>query len=86
MKGTVSAHKALQGSETETRELLGGTDILPTRQWLHSNKSTPLEILKLFISFFQCSDKPQIAAPGMAGVPVSARTAASETTAVNIAL
>ena len=26
MKGTVSAQKALQGSETETRELLGGTE------------------------------------------------------------
>ena len=26
MKGTVSAKKALQGSETETRELLGGTE------------------------------------------------------------
>ena len=82
----MSAQIALQGSETETRELLGGTDILPTRLWLHSNKSTPLEIIKRFISFFQCSDKPQIAAPAMAGVPVSAKTAAPETTAVNIAL
>ena len=26
MKGAVSAQKALQGSETETRELLGGTE------------------------------------------------------------
>ena len=26
LKGAVSAQKALQGSETETRELLGGTE------------------------------------------------------------
>ena len=26
MKGAVSAQKALQGSDTETRELLGGTE------------------------------------------------------------
>ena len=27
LKGTVSAQKALQGSETETRELLGGAEV-----------------------------------------------------------
>ena len=35
MKGAVSAHKALQGSETEMRELLKGTeknDVLP-HEW-----------------------------------------------------
>ena len=34
LKGTRSAQKALQGSETETREVLGGTDenrVSPTR-------------------------------------------------------
>ena len=34
LKGTVSAEKALQGSKTETRELLGGTEensVPPTR-------------------------------------------------------
>ena len=34
MKGTVSAQKALQGCETETREWLGGTEenrVSPTR-------------------------------------------------------
>ena len=29
LKGVVSAQKALQGSETETRELLGGTEENP---------------------------------------------------------
>ena len=52
LKGTVSAEKALQGSETETRELLGGTEeksISPMRghwftlqanQWFFTKKET----------------------------------------------
>ena len=41
MKGAVSAQKALKGSETEMRELLGGTEensVSPTRGDLPSRK------------------------------------------------
>ena len=60
MKGTVSAQKALQGSEAETRELLGGTkenseESLITKSFM-KRKQKKIELVPDLVHFEKKAD------------------------------
>ena len=70
MKGAVSAQKALHGSETETRELLGGTEeisVSPERGHQFAHQATQMFFTKRKRNIIEFVARPAEAEPPQPG-------------------